>query len=133
MSGVRGFDSLNHHFLQQDKEGLLMKTMGTKEAKDIIYMNDGIRIGGVVCRACKDGYKIVQNGNEVMRTSKINLALDWLAEEGYLYETRFRLTAEQKDNLRKEIFNAIFCCIGFGISLAIALILTLAWLMGIGC
>lgn len=110
-----------------------MKTIGTKEAKDIIYMNDGIRIGGVVCRAYKNGYKIVQNGNEVMRTSKINLALDWLVEEGYLYETRFRLTAEQKDNLRKEIFNAIFCCIGLGISLAIALILTLAWLMGIGC
>lgn len=110
-----------------------MKTMGTKEAKDIIYMNDGIRIGCVVCRACKDGYKIVQNGNEVMRTSKIDLALDWLVEDGYLYETRFRLTAEQKDNLRKEIFNVIFCCIGGGISIAIALILTLAWLMGIGC
>lgn len=110
-----------------------MKTMGTKEAKDIIYMNDGIRIGGVVCRTCKDGYKIVQNGNEVMRTSKINLALDWLAEEGYLYETRFRLTAHQKDIIRQRIWEYIGCTIMGGICMAIGGIIMMAWLMGIGC
>lgn len=110
-----------------------MKTMGTKEAKDIIYMNDGIRIGGVVCRACKDGYKIVQNGNEVMRTSKINLALDWLVEEGYLYETRFRLTAHQKDMLRQRIWEFIGTTIMMGIASGIGLVILMAWLLGIGC
>lgn len=110
-----------------------MKTMGTKEAKDIIYMNDGIRIGGMVCRACKDGYKIVQNGNEVMRTSKINLALDWLVEEGYLYETRFRLTAHQKDMLRQRIWEFIGTTIMMGIASGIGLVILMAWLLGIGC
>lgn len=110
-----------------------MKTMGTKEAKEIIDMNGGIRIGGMVIKEWKGGYMISDRGDEIMKTKKLDLALDWAVDNGFLLETRFRLTAEQKDNLRKEILNAIFCCIGGGISLAISLILILAWLMGIGC
>lgn len=110
-----------------------MRTVGTREAKDIIYMNDGIRVDNVICKVCRGGYKILQNGNEVLRTSKINIALDWMVDEGYLYETRFRLTAEQKDILRTRIWEYIGCTIAGGFAIAIGLILMVAWLLGIGC
>lgn len=109
-------------------------TIGTKEAKDIIIMNDGIRVDDVVCRICKDGYYgIFQDRIEMMRTSKIDLALDWMVEEGYLYETRFRLTAYQKDMLRQRIWEFIGTTVMGGIIFGIGLMMVVAWLFGIGC
>lgn len=111
-----------------------MRTIGTREAKDIITHNDGIRIEDAVCRACSTGYKIYQRGNLVFKTSKINLALDWMVENGYLYETRIRLTAYQKNLLRERFWEYVGTTIMITIALSIALSITvgimLAWLTG---
>ena len=109
-------------------------TVGTREAKDIIIMNDGIKVGDVVCKICRDGnYGVFQNKKEIMRTSKIDIVLDWMVEEGYLYETRFRLTAHQKDMLRQRIWEFIGTTIMMGIASGIGLVILMAWLLGIGC
>lgn len=109
-------------------------TVGTREARDIIIMNDGIRVRDVVCRICRDGnYGVFQNREEMMRTSKVDIALDWMVEEGYLYETRFRLTAYQKDMLRQRIWEFIGTTIIGGIASGIGLVILMAWLLGIGC
>lgn len=111
-----------------------MDTIGTREAKDIIYMNDGIKVRNIICRITKNGdYVIFRNGVEIFRTSKINIALDWMVDAGYMHETRFRLTAYQKDILRQRIWEYIGCTIMGGIITGIGLIMLIAWLLGIGC
>ena len=107
-----------------------MKTVGTREAKDIIYMNDGIRIGSVVCRVYRNGYVITDSSKVIMKTSKINLALDKMVDMGLLEETRFRLTSRQKDVIRQRIWEFIGCTIMYGLSFSIALILAVAWFIG---
>jgi len=107
-----------------------MRTIGTREAKDIIAYNDSIRIEDAVCRACSTGYKVYQRGNLVFKTSKINLALDWMVENGYLYETRIRLTAYQKNLLRERFWEYVGTTIMMTIALSITVGIMLAWLMG---
>jgi hypothetical protein len=110
-----------------------MKTVGTREAKDIIYMNNGIRIGDMVCRVHKNGYKITQGDKDIMKVKKLDLALDWMVENEYLVETRLRLTANQKNILRSRIWEFVGCTVMGGFSLGVALILIIAWICGIGC
>lgn len=102
--------------------------MGTREARDIIKMNDSVRIGGLVCRAYRGGYRIMDRGIEIIRTSNIDIALDWLVEMGYLCETRFRLTAEQKDILKQRIYEYIGYALCSGLIMTMSLVFTMAWL-----
>ena len=108
-----------------------MDTIGTKEARDLIYMNDSIRIGNIVCKVCDGGYMVLENGVEILSTSKINIALDYLVSIGVLYETRFRLTAEQKDALRENIWDHIGCAIMGASILGTSVIMIVAWLCGL--
>lgn len=110
-----------------------MKTIGTKEAKDMISYNGGMRIGEVII-ACRNGYYEASDSDGcIIRSKKLNIILDWAVDNGLLYETRFRLTAEQKDIIRQRIFEYIGITILAGMTIGISIMIVIAWLLGIGC
>lgn len=102
--------------------------MGTREVKEAVKMNSGVRVGGIILRECRNGYAIFDYGEEIARTRKLDTALDWMVEMGYLHETRFRLTAEQRDLLRSKIWEYIGLGVMGGFVTGVALIMTIAWL-----
>ena len=110
-----------------------MKTIGTREAKDMVSCNGGMRVGEVII-AYKGGYyEAYDEDGCIIKSKKLNIILDWAVDNELLYETRFRLTAEQKDMIRQRIWEYIGYTIMGGISIATGLIITIAWLLGIGC
>ena len=110
-----------------------MNTIGTKEAKDMISCNGGMRIGEVIITHSDGYYEASDSDGCIIKSKKLNIVLDWAVDSGLLYETRFRLTAKQKDIIRQRVWEYIGCTIMGGICIAIGLIITIAWLLGIGC
>lgn len=98
--------------------------MGTKEFKDILICNEQGMIAGYQVKRLQDGKWFIRNDKYGFISSKLDIILDWLVDEGILDETRFRLTSAQKSILRTRIWEWIGCGIGL---LLIELILV--WIM----
>ena len=98
--------------------------MGTREFKDILICNEHGIIAGYQVKQLQDGKWFVRNDKYGFISSKLDIILDWLVDEGVLDETRFRLTSAQKSILRTRIWE----CIGYGIGLLI-IELILVWIM----
>ena len=81
--------------------------MGTKEFKDILICNEQGMVAGYHVNRLQDGKWLVGNSKHAFVSSKIDIILDWLVDEGVLDETRFRLTSAQKSILRTRIFGWI--------------------------
>ena len=98
--------------------------MGTREFKDILICNEQGMVAGYQVKQLQDGKWFVRNDKYGFISSKLDIILDWLVDEGVLDETRFRLTSAQKSILRTRIWEWIGCGIGL---LIIELILV--WIM----
>lgn len=98
--------------------------MGTREFKDILICNEQGMIAGYQVKRLQDGKWFVKNNKYGFISSRLDIILDWLVDEGILDETRFRLTSAQKSILRTRIWEWIGCGIGL---LIIELILV--WIM----
>lgn len=103
---------------------------GTRQIKEIVKMNGGCRIDEYKILEKSGGYAVYEYNEEIFRTKKLNTAIDWLADEGVVEETRFRLTSYQKDILRQRIWEFIGIAILGGISMAIMLGIFIAWFLG---
>jgi hypothetical protein len=83
--------------------------MGTKEFKDILICNGQGMVAGYHVNCLQDGKWFVGNDKHGFVSSKLDIILDWLVNEGVLDETRFRLTSAQKSILRTRMFGWIGC------------------------
>jgi hypothetical protein len=103
---------------------------GTRQIKEIVKMNGGCRIDEYKILEKSGGYAVYEYNEEIFRTKKLNTAIDWLADEGVVEETRFRLTSYQKDILRQRIWEFIGTVILGGISMGIMSVIFIAWFLG---
>lgn len=104
---------------------------GTRQVKEIVEMNGGCRVDEYKIIEKSDGYAVYEYNEEIFRTKKLNTALDWIADEGIIEETRFRLTSKQKDILRSRMIEIIIDVILGSIVMTVSVGLVLAWLLGI--
>lgn len=104
---------------------------GTRQIKEIMKMNGGCRIDEYKILEKSGGYAVYEYNEEIFRTKKLNTAIDWLADEGVVEETRFRLTSKQRDILRSKMIEIIINVILGSIVMAVSVGLILAWLLGI--
>lgn len=111
----------------------MRKTIGSRQAKEVIKMNGGIRIGAVVIAKENGRYIASDRGRDIIKTKRLNTMLDWAVGEGLVGETRFRLTVHQRDILRQRIWEYIGWVIAGGLSLSLSIIFAIAWTLGIGC